>query len=167
MLCVCTHRGELILILLANTPSECTGGFAGLCPWENITVKVQHELWHSAFPAAVNKVRDFKCDCQNWQEEEENLQKSSVCNEQSWVFTEKVSFYCSLVCSGWVSPKRMTDCENHYALIFFFFFHFYPNVKIRLQSASAGVQRSLAIKFKLLSWRMTAQWWEETCKNNA
>lgn len=63
-------------------------------------MKVQHELCHTAFPAAVSRIQDFKCVCQNWQELREKLQKSSVCNEQSWVFTGEVSFYCSLVCSG-------------------------------------------------------------------
>lgn len=51
-------------------------------------MKVQHELCHSAFQSAVSKMQDFKCACQDWQEEGEKLQKSSVCNEQKkWVFT--------------------------------------------------------------------------------
>lgn len=51
----------------------------------------------------------------------------------------------------WMSLTAEDGRLQKLLCIYFFLLLFYPDVKMRLKSASAGIQRSLAIKFKLLS----------------
>lgn len=109
---------------------------------ENNSEGAARALSHCAFPAAVSKVQDFKCVCQDWQEGGEKLQKSSVCNEQSWVFTEEVGFYCSLVVLDEFHPRgwQIAKIIMHWFLVFIFILMQKWDYKVLLQESNVALQ---------------------------